>query len=146
VFEPIYMLLHPFGRFTCCYTLLADLHVIYMLHPFGRFTCCYTIYIWPIYMLLHPFGDSFALHALHLFPTLLPCMQLHLMPQFRPNYLLIHLLLSFLLAIFLAFLPFLHMATLLFCQDFRHFSKITLCSLCPTRAASSLLNSTSTTF
>jgi hypothetical protein len=30
---------------------------------------------------------------------------------------------------FFAFLPFLHMTTLLFCQDFCHFSKITLCSM-----------------
>jgi hypothetical protein len=36
-----YMLLHPFGRFTCCYTIFPDYFVLHVVTPF-----------WSIYMLL----------------------------------------------------------------------------------------------
>jgi hypothetical protein len=124
------MMLHPFWPISMMLHPLADFHAI---TPFGRFTCCYTLWpiymllhrFWPIPMLLHPLADFHAvtplladLHALHMFPTLFPCMLLHpfmtnwpiyillhLVPQFRPKYLLIHLLLFFLLASFYADSP-----------------------------------------
>jgi hypothetical protein len=121
-----------FGRVTCCYTSFRQNGHLHVVTPFSRLfclTCCYTLFrqIGPIYMLLH------------------------LIPLFRPKYMLIHLPLLFLFTIlhakilhpFFPFLPFFHAdtplifpallsfhaETLLFCHFRCYLFQITL-SLC----------------
>jgi hypothetical protein len=118
----------------CTVTLFSDhmtmyCYTIFRLHD--RFPCCYTIFptLLPC-MLLHSFTTNWSIYML-----------LHLIPPFRPKYLLIHLLLLFLLAIFYAASPTLFSIFVISTYDsivvlskFLPFFKNTLCSLCSNKS------------